>query len=53
MACHKCGHANGMHDERGCVALNCSCDRYVPAVTSVKWSAERKAVRRLHLRVSP
>ena len=35
MICRKCGHTDGMHDERGCVALNCSCDRYVPVPTNV------------------
>jgi hypothetical protein len=30
MICRKCGHTNGMHDERGCVALDCLCNRYVP-----------------------
>jgi hypothetical protein len=34
MICRKCGHTDGMHDERGCVALNCSCDRYVPLPTN-------------------
>ncbi len=29
--CRKCGHADGMHDEQGCVALDCSCDQYLPA----------------------
>jgi hypothetical protein len=31
MTCRKCGHTNGMHDEGGCVALNCACNRYIPA----------------------
>ena len=29
--CRKCGHTDGMHDEHGCVALDCSCDQYLPA----------------------
>ena len=36
MTCRKCGHTNGMHDERGCVALNCSCDQYVPPQDNFK-----------------
>jgi hypothetical protein len=32
VSCHKCGHTDGMHDERGCVALDCSCDQYVPNI---------------------
>ena len=35
MICSKCGHSSGMHDERGCVALNCSCGRYIPLPTNV------------------
>jgi hypothetical protein len=30
MTCGKCGHTSGMHDERGCVALDCLCNRYIP-----------------------
>jgi hypothetical protein len=37
MICIKCGHTNGMHDDRGCVALYYLCDRYVPAPTNVIW----------------
>lgn len=33
--CLTCGHANGMHDDRSCVALNCSCERYIPAAKNV------------------
>jgi hypothetical protein len=32
MTCRKCGHTDGMHDERGCVALDCSCDQYLPRI---------------------
>jgi hypothetical protein len=32
MNCRKCGHTDGMHDERGCVALDCSCDQYLPNI---------------------
>jgi hypothetical protein len=35
MICLKCGHANGMHDGNGCVALHCLCDRYIPAPPNV------------------
>jgi hypothetical protein len=30
MICRRCGHSSGMHDGRGCVALSCSCNRYIP-----------------------
>jgi hypothetical protein len=30
MICRRCGHSSGMHDERGCVALSCLCNRYIP-----------------------
>jgi hypothetical protein len=33
--CRMCGHTNGMHDERGCVVLNCSCDRTLPTPKNV------------------
>jgi len=35
MSCAKCGQTDGMHDERGCVALDCSCDRYIATQTNV------------------
>ena len=35
MICRKCGHASGMHDDGGCMALNCVCDRYIPTSTNV------------------
>lgn len=30
MICRECGHSSGMHDEHGCVALSCLCNRYIP-----------------------
>jgi len=31
----KCRHTDGMRDERGCVALDCSCNLYIPTQTKV------------------
>jgi hypothetical protein len=32
MNCGECGHTDGMHDEHGCVALDCSCAKYLPNI---------------------
>jgi hypothetical protein len=32
MICRQCGHSSGMHDEHGCVALSCLCNRYIPTL---------------------
>jgi hypothetical protein len=30
MICRRCGDSSGMHDECGCAALSCLCNRYIP-----------------------
>jgi hypothetical protein len=53
MICRKCGHASGMHDERGCVALSCLCNRYIPtqlnAILAVQPPCLRPSVKRISL----
>jgi hypothetical protein len=34
LSCRKCGHTDGVHDENGCGALDCSCDQYIPNTTT-------------------
>ena len=40
MICRKCGHSSGMHDERGCVALSCLCNRYIPTQINAIFAIE-------------
>jgi hypothetical protein len=48
MTCRKCGHTDGMHDERGCVALDCSCGQYLPNTPTQNVSLQANIKRIAH-----